>query len=150
ETIRNLPWCRRPRRRCSRFTTIARRTGRCRCSSSAKISVAPSPVSEVSCSHPAAFLSFPSDSGGVTGGRTVMRALVVTLAALLSAAAPAAAQYFGRNKVQVESFDFRVLPTAHFDVYYYPVERDAAEQAARMAERWYTRLSAALDHTLID
>jgi len=79
-----------------------------------------------------------------------MRALVVTLAALLSAAAPAAAQYFGRNKVQVESFDFRVLPTAHFDVYYYPVERDAAEQAARMAERWYTRLSAALDHTLID
>jgi len=79
-----------------------------------------------------------------------MRALVVTLAALLSAAAPAAAQYFGRNKVQVESFEFRVLPTAHFDIYYYPVERDAAEQAARMAERWYTRLSAALDHTLID
>ena len=79
-----------------------------------------------------------------------MRALVVTLAALLSAAAPAAAQYFGRNKVQVESFDFRVLPTAHFDIYYYPVERDAAEQAARMAERWYARLSAALDHTLVD
>jgi Tol biopolymer transport system component len=79
-----------------------------------------------------------------------MRALVLTLAALLSAAAPATAQYFGRNKVQVESFDFRVLPTPHFDIYYYPAERDAAEQAARMAERWYTRLSAALDHTLIE
>jgi Tol biopolymer transport system component len=77
-----------------------------------------------------------------------MRALVLTLAALLSAAAPAAAQYFGRNKVQVESFEFRVLSTPHFDIYYYPSERDAAEQAARMAERWYARLSAALDHTL--
>src|SRR5262249_34984309 len=53
-----------------------------------------------------------------------------------------------RNKVQVEQFAFRVLPTEHFDVYYYPAEREAAEQAARMAERWYLRLSKALDHTL--
>jgi Tol biopolymer transport system component len=81
-----------------------------------------------------------------------MRALAITLATLvsLSAAAPAGAQYFGRNKVQVESFDFRVLPTAHFDIYYYPAERDAALDAARMAERWYDRLSKALDHTLLE
>jgi Tol biopolymer transport system component len=82
----------------------------------------------------------------------VTRALAITLATLasLSAAAPASAQYFGRNKVQVESFDFRILPTAHFDIYYYPEERDAALDAARMAERWYDRLSAALHHTLAD
>jgi Tol biopolymer transport system component len=81
-----------------------------------------------------------------------MRALAITLATLvlLSAAAPAGAQYFGRNKVQVESFEFRILPTAHFDIYYYPAEHDAALDAARMAERWYDRLSKALDHTLVE
>ena len=67
-----------------------------------------------------------------------MRALAPTLAALLclvSFASPARAQYFGRNKVQVDSFAFRVLPTAHFDIYYSPEEKDAALLAARMAER---------------
>ena len=30
------------------------------------------------------------------------------------------AQYFGRNKVQYQRFDFRIIKTKHFDVYYYP------------------------------
>jgi hypothetical protein len=30
------------------------------------------------------------------------------------------AQYFGRNKVQYTNFDFKVIQTEHFDVYYYP------------------------------
>ena len=72
----------------------------------------------------------------------------VLIAALLLVAAPAHAQYFGRNKVQYERFDFRVLQTEHFDVHYYPSERVAAEAAARMAERWYTRLSRILRHEL--
>ena len=63
-------------------------------------------------------------------------------------ATPAAAQYFGRNKVQYKSFDFKVLKTEHFDVYYYESEKPAVEQAARMAERWYARLSKVLDHEL--
>ena len=63
-------------------------------------------------------------------------------------AATAHAQYFGRNKVQYESFDFRILTTAHFDVYYYPEEETAAQLAGRMAERWYTRLSTILHHEL--
>jgi Tol biopolymer transport system component len=58
------------------------------------------------------------------------------------------AQYFGRNKVQYDTFDFKVLKTKHFDVYYYPEMREAAVQAARMAERWYARLSRILDHKL--
>jgi WD40-like Beta Propeller Repeat len=80
-----------------------------------------------------------------------MRALALTLAAVCFLCSPAPfvdAQYFGRNKVQVDSFVFRVLPTAHFDIYYYAAERDAAVLAARMAERWYFRLSQALQHTL--
>jgi Tol biopolymer transport system component len=56
------------------------------------------------------------------------------------------AQYFGRNKVQYSSFDFKVIQTEHFDVYYYERERVAAMDAARMAERGYARLSKVLNH----
>ena len=75
-----------------------------------------------------------------------------TLATLLLVAslvsAPAHAQYFGQNKVQYQSFRFKVLKTEHFDLYYYEDERQMAEKAGLMAERWYTRLSRALAHDL--
>src|SRR4028119_1408712 len=76
------------------------------------------------------------------------RAAGLALGLLLAAAPahPAEAQYFGRNKVQYERFDFRVMKTEHFDVYFYPEEETAARDAARMAERWYARLSGLLDH----
>jgi Tol biopolymer transport system component len=63
-------------------------------------------------------------------------------------ASPVQSQYFGRNKVQYRSFDFQVLKTEHFDIYFYPREREAAAQAARMAERWLTRLSTVFRHEL--
>ena len=59
----------------------------------------------------------------------------------------APAQYFGRNKVQYENFDWRVLSTPHFDVHFYPAESLAAADAGRMAERWHTRLTPALRDT---
>jgi hypothetical protein len=71
--------------------------------------------------------------------------LIVLLLALPSAAA---GQYFGQNKVQYERFDFQVMRTPHFDIYYYPEERAAVEQAARMAEQWRARLGDFLDHEL--
>ena len=69
--------------------------------------------------------------------------LLVMLAALIVLWMPASApaQYFGANKVQHKTFAFQVLRTEHFDVYFYPQEREAAMQAARMAERWHARLS---------
>jgi hypothetical protein len=75
------------------------------------------------------------------------RSTMVTLLMLL-VAAPAHAQYFGTNKVQYEQFDFQVLKTDHFDIYYYPEEEPAVQLAARMAERWYERLSTLLHHQL--
>src|SRR5687767_8386858 len=72
--------------------------------------------------------------------------LAVCAGGLALDAAPAAAQYFGRNKVQYRTFDFHVLRTTHFDVYFYPEEEQAARDAARMAERWYSRLSRVLEH----
>jgi len=59
----------------------------------------------------------------------------------------AEAQYFGRNKVHYDRLDFRVLQTEHFDIYYYAEEEEATRHAARMAERWYARLSQVLAHT---
>jgi WD40 repeat protein len=72
---------------------------------------------------------------------------LLTLATALIAQ-PLEGQYFGRNKVQYQKFDFQVLKTEHFDIYFYPRERAAAAQAARMAERWLTRLSSVLRHEL--
>ncbi len=74
------------------------------------------------------------------------RLTLLALAWAVAWPAAAQAQYFGRNKVQYRSFDFEVIKTEHFDVYYYPVERAAALDAARMVERSYSRLSRALQH----
>ncbi|HEX7048704.1 MAG TPA: BamA/TamA family outer membrane protein [Longimicrobiales bacterium] len=56
------------------------------------------------------------------------------------------AQYFGRNKVQYRSFDFQIIHTEHFDLYFYEQEREAALDVAKMAERAYARLSRLLRH----
>jgi hypothetical protein len=75
-------------------------------------------------------------------------ARVAAVAALLgAAAAPARAQYFGRNRVQYERFDFRLLSTPHFDLHYYRPAEPQAQGAGRQAERWYARHSAFLGHT---
>ena len=70
------------------------------------------------------------------------------LVAILAAAAPSLveAQYFGRNKVQYQTFDFRVASTEHYDLHFYPAESLATADAGRMAERWYTRLSGIMRH----
>lgn len=78
---------------------------------------------------------------GIT--RLVVGALVV------GAGAPTlGAQYFGRNKIQYHDFKFAVLETEHFDVYFYPIERAAASQAGRVAERWHARYTRLLNHRL--
>ena len=67
---------------------------------------------------------------------------------ILSLGSPASAQYFGRNKVRYRAFDFQVMRTEHFDIYFYSSEREGVDIAARLAERWYARLSRLLNHTL--
>ncbi|HXH06068.1 MAG TPA: BamA/TamA family outer membrane protein [Vicinamibacterales bacterium] len=82
--------------------------------------------------------------------RVDRRAGLATAALVVAmiAASPAQAQYFGRNKVQYKRFAFQVLQTEHFDIYFYPEERAAVAELARMAERWYTRLRKVLEHDL--
>lgn len=75
------------------------------------------------------------------------RSIALAVALTVVSTVPTAAQsYFGQNQVQYDKFDWRVLETEHFLVYYYPEERVAAMDAARMAERSYARLSRILDH----
>jgi Tol biopolymer transport system component len=75
-------------------------------------------------------------------------ACVGAVLATLAIASSAEGQYFGRNKVQHKELAFEVLATEHFDIYFYPEERDGAADVARMAERWYVRLSTLLRHPL--
>src|SRR6478672_5879217 len=74
--------------------------------------------------------------------------LLASLGALILALPRSAeAQYFGRNKVQYERFDFRIEHTPHFDLYFYPAESLVVHDAGRMAERWYARHSDTFKHT---
>jgi Tol biopolymer transport system component len=77
-----------------------------------------------------------------------LRTVIVFLFSMIILGSLLDAQYFGRNKVQYETFDFQVMKTEHFDIYFYPENREAARMAARMAERWYVRLSRIFNHRL--
>jgi Tol biopolymer transport system component len=76
----------------------------------------------------------------------VIRTLALSLTVVLLSSWPASAQYFGRNKVEYVDFDFQILATEHFDIYYYAREEAAARLAAPLAERWYARFSTLLNH----
>ena len=72
---------------------------------------------------------------------------VLAAGAFLVSASPASAQrYFGQNQVKYRYFKWRVLETEHFLIHYYPQERLPVHDAARMAERSYSRLSRLLGH----
>lgn len=73
---------------------------------------------------------------------------VFVLCALSLAVVPGGAQQFGGNRVRHQTFDFRVLSTEHFQIYYYTETTEAVRLAARMAERWHTRLTQVLAHDL--
>ncbi|MFC1543328.1 peptidase MA family metallohydrolase [Candidatus Neomarinimicrobiota bacterium] len=56
--------------------------------------------------------------------------------------------YFGRNKIQYESFDWQVLTTPHFQLFYYPEEEILARAAAFWAEETFAELEQKFNHTL--
>jgi hypothetical protein len=82
--------------------------------------------------------------------RTITRVgrQVAMASALVATAATAAhaQMYFGQNHVQYDRFRWRVIETDHFLVHYYPEIESVAQDAARMAERSYARLSRLMAH----
>src|SRR5262249_55498849 len=81
---------------------------------------------------------------------SVRRLLIVAgmLAFTVTWTKDASAQYFGRNKVQYKTLKFQVMKTEHFDIYFYPSEREGIDISARLAERWNARLERLLEHKL--
>ena len=81
--------------------------------------------------------------------QTLRRGLAaLACCAIVGLGEPASAQYFGGNKVQYRTFDFQILKTEHFDIYFYPSEKSGVDLAARFAERWHARLSRLMQHQL--
>jgi hypothetical protein len=74
-------------------------------------------------------------------GAALSNLRVMVAAALLLLPSAASAQYFGENKVQYRHHEFQVLETDHFDIYFHQDAREAVDMAARLAERWWRRLS---------
>jgi dipeptidyl aminopeptidase/acylaminoacyl peptidase len=75
------------------------------------------------------------------------KALFATPLLVLAASVSAGAQeYFGRNKVQYETFDWKILKSEHFDNFFYPAESSIVHDAGRMAERWYSRHTDTFRH----
>lgn len=79
--------------------------------------------------------------------KSIAHALVAAVAVFSTSAS---AQYFGQNKVQYHRFDWQVIHTDHFDVHYYGAQRQAALDAARMAEQFYADLSELFGHGVED
>ena len=57
------------------------------------------------------------------------------------------AQYFGQNKPRYRSFDFKVLETPTFEIYYYTKNRALLESLANQSEQWYQLHQAVLQDT---
>jgi Tol biopolymer transport system component len=58
------------------------------------------------------------------------------------------AQYYGRNKVQYQKFDFKIMKTRHFDIYFYLEDEQTVKLAGLMAERWYSRYSRMFNYEI--
>ena len=74
--------------------------------------------------------------------------ILVVLSVVMAIAPGARSQYFGRNKIQYQLFNFEILQTKHIDLYHYPPVDQAATDAAAMAERWYARYAHIFNHQI--
>lgn len=54
--------------------------------------------------------------------------------------------YFGKNKVQYTNFDWHVMETEHFRIFFYLDEEELAKIAARIAEDGYRDLASKFKH----
>ncbi|MEX2088748.1 MAG: hypothetical protein WEB62_03215, partial [Bacteroidota bacterium] len=72
----------------------------------------------------------------------------ILLLLLLTQCASAQFYYFGRNKVQYTEFEWKVLRTEHFDIYYYTEMRELAQRGAFLAEESYKHLEQKFNHNV--
>ncbi|MGD9898168.1 MAG: BamA/TamA family outer membrane protein [Calditrichaceae bacterium] len=81
--------------------------------------------------------------------KNVLIGFVVTFSIFLDVSIVSAQGfYYGRNKVQYTDFNWQVLKTAHFDIYYYPEMEDIAEKGARFAEESFAFLETKFNYSI--
>ncbi|MEZ5040510.1 MAG: hypothetical protein R2828_11470 [Saprospiraceae bacterium] len=73
--------------------------------------------------------------------------ILATLVACLSITS-LSAQYFGRNKPNYESFDFKINQSEHFDIYHYLKNQEQVHTLANQSEQWYNLHQAILHDTI--
>ncbi|MCK4967129.1 hypothetical protein KAS50_08860, partial [bacterium] len=56
--------------------------------------------------------------------------------------------FFGRNKVQYKDFDWNIMDTEHFKIFFYPEMKELAEIGAHYAEEAYERLENKFNYTI--
>ena len=78
--------------------------------------------------------------------RTATMLIIVLIAAAL-ASGDAHATRFGRNKVQYGAFDWNVVHTEHFDVYFYEGSEDLADAVSSIIESGQRRVRGASSAT---
>lgn len=74
------------------------------------------------------------------------------LVAVCSVFVPSASAqyYFGKNKVQYSRFDWRMMTTQHFKVYFYKEETNVARVAANLAEEAYRSVAIKFNQEVKD
>src|SRR2546426_10379949 len=91
--------------------------------------------------------------GGRGGSETNFMRRLMALAGLALAlgalaAGPAAAQYFGQNKIQYRQHKWRSISADHFEVYYYDGLDSLAMRVLDLAEKSHEYLSRRMGHSL--
>ena len=85
----------------------------------------------------------------VKAGLSLVAVTLLTLTIFFSLTAVAQAQYyFGKNKIQYTSFDWQVMTTEHFRIYFYTGANRLARVAGHSAEQAYDSLSIRFNHEL--
>lgn len=76
------------------------------------------------------------------------KTLLVLIYFLLTAGMEASAQYFGRNKIGYQNFDFEVVESPNFKIYHYFENDSAVKHLAVQSEKWYKLHQEILEDTI--
>jgi Tol biopolymer transport system component len=74
--------------------------------------------------------------------------LLLFISVILLPSLAGAQFYFGKNKVQYTNFNWHVMETEHFRIFFYLRETELAQIAARIAEDGYRELASRFNHEI--
>lgn len=82
----------------------------------------------------------------------IIKIVIFTAALVFAVSSYSFSQFvdFGRNKVQYSDFEWEILQTEHFQIYFYKEAKELAEIGANYAEESYAHLQQKFKHSLTD